>query len=358
MHKQLLLLAFLFLGKILLAQPSNDGCDKPINIPDVTNFCSPNGQYTNANATDSGYGPAACMTAGSKDVWFTFTALSTDVDIVIRGKTATTPGGTLKKPEVALYLGTCGGTISELECTSDVGNAGIVELYKGGLFVGQQYLIRVQGDAGNEGTFQICINNFNPPVQPKSDCPKAAILCDKSPFVVQNIVGAGNDIAELNDATCFSNGIPGNYETNSTWFSWTCATAGTLEFTLTPSNPTDDLDFAVYELPNGLADCSNKQLLRCMAAGDFSFPSPCMGPTGLKAGSNDISESAGCGSGKDNFVKPLDMEVGKSYALVVNNFTSTGNGFNIEFGGTDATAVYTRQTEFVAGHAQLRQFAF
>ncbi len=336
MTKHFPLLSLLFLGKILAAQPSNDGCDAPINLPDVTNFCSAVGQYNNAGATPSG-ATAACMAADDNDIWFSFTATATDVDIIIRGKTATSPGGTLKKPEVALYLGSCssgGFNLSELQCTDDAPGAGIVELYKGGLYVGQQYLVRVQGDGANTGTFQICVNNFNPPVQPQSDCPKSAILCDKSPFVVQNIVGFGQDPSELDDATCFVGGIPGNNETNSTWYSWTCSKSGTLEFTLTPSNPTDDLDFVLYELPNGLANCTGKNLVRCMAAGDFNFPSPCMGPTGLKAGSSDLSETSGCGSGKDNFIKPLDMEAGKSYALGVNNFTSTGNGFNIEFGGT------------------------
>jgi hypothetical protein len=60
-----------------------------------------------------------------------------------------------------------------------------------------------------------------------------------------------------------------------------------------------------------------------------------MGPTGLKDGSTDIEEDAGCNTpGKDNFLKPLDMVAGKSYALVINNFSSTNNGFAINFGGT------------------------
>lgn len=329
----LLKLAVFFAGAAS-AQPSNDDCTAPILLNDVTNWCSSTGQYTNAAATDSGYGPAACMTAATNDVWFAFTAQFTDINIIVRGKTASQSGGSLIQPEVALYLGTCGGSISELECTSDPNSFNIIELYKGGLFVGAQYLIRVQGAGGKEGTFQICLNNYNPPVAPQSDCPKAAILCDKSAFAVKQITGSGSNSSELSDATCFSNGIPGNYETNSTWFSWTCAVAGPLTFVLTPSNATDDLDFVVYELPNGLANCSGKKLLRCMAAGDFTFPSPCMGPTGLATGSTDISESAGCGPGKDSFIAPLDMELGKSYALCVNNFTSTGNGFDIQFGGT------------------------
>ncbi|MEM6965255.1 MAG: gliding motility-associated C-terminal domain-containing protein [Bacteroidota bacterium] len=73
-----------------------------------------------------------------------------------------------------------------------------------------------------------------------------------------------------------------------------------------------------------------------MASGDFSFPSPCMGPTGLADGSTDTFEESGCNQPypQDNFLAPIDMESGKSYALMVNNFTSTGNGFEITFGGT------------------------
>lgn len=336
MRKQQLLLFIALFGVIAaMAQPSNDECTNPIFIPNVLNFCSSNAAYTNVDATPSTYGPATCFGATQKDVWFAFTAQATDATITVRGATAQAPGGTLKNPQVALYFGNCGGTINQLECQTTAGNVHIVEGYQGGLFVGSTYLIRIQGAGGNAGTFQLCINNYNPPIEPTSDCPDAAILCDKSSFVVQNITGAGNNTSELTDATCFSNGAPGNYETNSTWFVWTCSQSGTLEFALTPLNTTDDLDFALYRLPNGIGNCQGKQLLRCMASGDFAFPSPCMGPTGLQAGDPDVSEDAGCANAGDNaWLSPLDIVQGESYALCVNNFTSTGNGFLIDFGGT------------------------
>lgn len=328
------IIAFLTFSTLAWAQPANDECTNPIIIPNVLNYCSPVGAYTNVGATPSAYGPATCFGNTQNDVWFAFTALATDVTITVRGATPQAPGGTLQRPQLAIYFGNCGGTINQLECQTTPVGVNVVEGYQGGLFVGSTYLVRIQGANGQTGTFQICINNYNPPVDPQSDCPQAAILCDKSPFVVQSVVGAGQNIAELNDATCFSNGGPGNYETNSTWFVWTCAQPGTLEFTLTPLNITDDLDFVVYRLPNGIGNCQNKQVVRCMAAGDFFYPSPCMGPTGLRAGSTDLAENAGCGPGKDNFLAPLQMQVGETYALVVNNFTSTGNGFSIEFGGS------------------------
>lgn len=318
------------------AQPSNDDCTNPVIIQDVTNFCSTVGAYTNVGATPSTYGPATCFASTQNDVWFAFTPQATDVTITVRGATFQAAGGTLQDPQVALYFGTCGGTINQLGCESAVGNNNIVELYEGGLFVGSTYLIRIQGAGGQTGTFQVCINNYNPPVDPTSDCPDASILCDKSPFVVQSVTGAGQNNLEMEDATCFDNGSPGIKESNSTWFVWTCSQSGTLDFTLTPTNPADDLDFVVYRLPNGIGNCTGKQIVRCMASGEFNDPnSPCMGPTGLRPGDPDISEDAGCQQANDDaWLQSLNMVAGETYALAVNNFTSTGNGFNVEFGGS------------------------
>lgn len=331
-----LVLIFVLKAALSWAQPSNDDCTSPVIIQNVLNFCSPVGAYTNVGATPSTYGPASCFAGTQNDVWFAFTPQATDVNITVRGAAAQAPGGTLPDPQIALYFGNCGGTINQLGCETSVGNNNMVELYEGGLFVGSTYLIRIQGTAGQTGTFQICINNYNPPVDPTSDCPQASILCDKSPFVVQSVTGAGQNNLEMEDATCFDNGSPGIKESNSTWFVWTCSQSGTLDFTLTPTNPADDLDFVVYRLPNGIGNCSGKQIVRCMASGEFNAPtSPCMGPTGLRPGDPDISEDAGCQEANDDaWLKSLDMIAGETYALAINNFTSTGNGFSVEFEGS------------------------
>lgn len=36
---------------------------------------------------------------------------------------------------------------------------------------------------------------------------------------------------------------------------------GTLTFTITPYDTTDDIDFALYELPNGIHNCNDKLVL-------------------------------------------------------------------------------------------------
>lgn len=328
------ILYFLLGAKVLMAQIANDECTGAIPIANVANFCSSVGQFTNVGATPSGFGAPTCFATVSRDVWFRFVAVATDVTITVRGNASVFPGGTLLNPQIALYSGTCTGVINQLECQTAQPGQHIAEAYQGGLFVGSTYLIRIQSANNSQGTFQICINNYNAPQEPQSDCPQAAILCDKSPFVVQSVSGFGLDGKELDDATCFFNGSPVNNESNSTWFVWTCSQSGTLEFKLTPLSPPDDLDFVVYRLPNGIGNCQGKQVLRCMASGDFKFPSPCMGPTGLRSGETDISENAGCSPQDNNWLAPLNMVAGETYALVVNNFTSTGNGFSIEFGGT------------------------
>lgn len=318
-----------------IAQPSNDNCTNPIPIANVINYCSPANAFTNVGATLSGYGPANCFGTAGNDVWFSFVPKFTDVTVIIRGATTQGPGGTLKNPQIAIYYGACGGTLHEVQCQSSTSNDHIVEAYEGGLLVGSTYLIRVQGFNNGTGTFQLCLNNYNPPVIPTSDCPSAAVLCDKSQFVVQSVTGAGSDISELNDATCFFNADSGNFESNSTWFTWICSKSGTLEFTLSPLNIADDLDFVLYRLPNGIGNCKGKQVVRCMASGEYNYLSPCMGPTGLRAGDPDISEDAGCTDAGDNaWLSPFNMVQGETYALCVNNFTTSGNGFNVQFGGT------------------------
>ena len=349
-HKKIFLaFALLIFGTLLTAQPVNDDCENAIQLSDVTDWCSPFGQYTNVGATASGFTQANCFSNNNSDVWFSFTAVASDVTVTIVGAVPVVPGGTLNNPSVALYSGDCEDTISELNCESDEINNNIIEVYRGGLTAGVTYYIRVNGRANNTGTFQLCINNYYPPVQPGSDCGTAAFLCDTSPFTIQSVVGAGSNPNEA-AGTCLDGGL-GNSESNSTWFTWTAANNDTLTFTLTPTNPEDDLDFILYELPNGI--CGNREVLRCMASGD-EFPggnTDCLGPTGLAFGSTDTEEAINCENGSDNFLAPLEMDINTTYGLLVNNFTATGNGFSISFGRGGSSESSLNNPQFVGPNA-------
>lgn len=339
MRKQLLRLSLwpLLLAPLALQAQGND-CASATPLPDIISWCSGAGAFNNNSATDSGQSPGCFPNAQDNfDLWFSFVAEATDVNISIAGATGQNNGGTLRNPQIALYSGSC-DDLENIGCFSDAVGTNSGQFFAGPLVIGQTYYIQVGARNARRGSFRLCVNNYNAIPNPSSDCPTGVILCDKSPFTVAQISGAGNDANELGNVSCSTFSCPLT-ESGSVWYKWTCDEPGSLTFTLTPLNPVDDLDFVLYELPNGVNDCNGKFDLRCMASGevvgaDFSVWEPCTGATGLSEGETDTGEGCGCTPGDNNFVAPIEMEAGKSYALVVNNFSQSGNGFSVEFGGT------------------------
>lgn len=299
------------------AQPANDDCANAFLIEDPINWCASEGQFTTFEATADPDQPPSCFTA-TGDVWFTFTAVAPSVSISVLGGFFSNQ---LSQPQVALYTGSC-TDLTEVTCQTGSGLS--LQIIETGLQLGQTYYLQVQGVA--IGNFSLCLNNYSGAITATSDCPQAAVLCNQAPFVIPQVTDGGNDPSEADDADCLNiAGLP--VETFSTWFVWTAAESGSLTFALTPINETDDLDFVLYEFPNGPGDCSGKTVLRCMA-------SSCIGPTGLNDTATDLSEAPGCGPGDDNFLAAVQMEEGVTYGLMVNNFSQTTIGFEVEFGGT------------------------
>jgi gliding motility-associated-like protein len=326
-------------GGIISAQVLNDDCQFATPIPSSDNYCSAANAFTNIGAkADNQFLQAnvSCVSLKwANGVWFSFVPRQPAVLIRVLGFGN---GGTLRSPKIVLFQ-RCGQYVS----CSPGKDVGIDELVYGDLNIGQTYFIMVESSIGGEGTFGLCIDDFVPVSSPESDCRDAVILCDKSPFVVDRLIGSGNDKNELDPNIC----IGGEFA--SAWYKWTCDVPGRLTFTLTPNNNinnqiSDDIDFALYELSSGIDNCGLKKLLRCEGAGantdavgnvsPLAQWAKCNGPTGLREGESDLAEPAGCVGNNNNFVAPIDMEAGKSYALIINNFSRSGLGFGIEFGGT------------------------
>ena len=335
----LLLFLLLIIATIVGAQPANDNCTAAISIDDLINDCSNISAFSNVGATPSADQPA-CFGQFQNDVWFTFRSTGSNLNAQVIGNQVLYPGGTARTPHMTIYKGNC-GDLEQISCvTNRPGlSENLTNVFLSDLEIGVQYYMRV---SAQPGTFQICLSSFDTKPDPNSDCGTGVVLCDKSTFVVPFLAGAGRDDDEAL-ASCLD--INGPSETNSAWFKWTADTSGTLSFTLFPNNPDDDLDFAVFEMDN-LDDCNNKRILRCMASGEnvgepFANWDECTGPTGIgltNDGLEDFVEIAGCQPGNDNFIDPIDMVGGVSYALVVNNFSQSGEGFRIEFGGTGTFA--------------------
>ena len=322
-----ILLLIALLGLIIpgMAQVGNDDCSAAILILDSKNYCSPENTVSNEMATPTTFPTPSCFNSINKDIWYTFIAMANDVSIVVNGASGQNAGGTMQGPKIALYAGTCQSQFAT-KCAYSGQN--IVELKQNGLVIGDTYNVRVDSDV--PGTFQFCIRNFQAPVEPGQDCQTAAILCDTSFFVVDRVVGAGQVIDEARN-TCLGAIEQISSESQSTWFKWEAGNDGLLEFTLTPLNTNDDIDFVLFELPDGIDNCDNKMVVRCNGTA-------CLGSTGLRAGSTDLEEDFDCNPGEDGFLAPLQMTTGKAYALLVNNFDNSGVGFSFEFGGTGLLA--------------------
>lgn len=330
-----LLLSFILTPLAALTQPLNDNCSTAIHIFNTIEWCSEPGQFTNVNAT-SHVGPQpsnSCFQQYDNDVWFTF--IPNTPAIYIRVSGATFGLGTLRNPGITIFEGSC-GNLNIVACNS-TSSTNLVEVAAENLTLGAVYYLMVEGYNLNQGTFQICTEGFIPPPSPQSDCSKAVILCDKSTFVVDTLLSIGIPDPGVTN-TCVMQ------ELSSAWYKWICDESGTLSFTLTPNNyldgfESDDIDFVLYELPNGIDDCSVKFPIRCMAAGanvqePFQSWRRCNGPTGLRDGESDTEEQAGCAPGNNNFVSSVNMVAGKAYALLINNFSQSGLGFRMEFGGS------------------------
>jgi gliding motility-associated-like protein len=332
----LFLMVSFFVCVNLNAQILNDECRFATPILSTDNFCSRDGEFTNVGAKPDPTFTNSCVSILWRNgVWFSFTPKEPGALIRVFG---VGHGGTLRNPKIVVFSD-CN---TYLECSPGK-SIGVDELQIDGLTIGKTYYIMVESAPGNEGTFKLCVDDFIPVPTPEADCRDGVILCDKSSFKVESLTGDGNVRNEIESGNCMEQ------EFQSAWYKWTCDQSGTLTFTLTPNDfvslnvESDDLDFSLYELPNGINDCSGKRLVKCMAAGanttngavnPLSNWIQCNGPTGLRDNENGETESPGCLGGNNNFLSPLNMVSGRSYVLVVNNYSRSGLGFAIDFGGT------------------------
>lgn len=343
LKKLILLLVIIPQSLALWSQIVNDECFTALSINDLNEFCFDG--YSNVGAVNSGIESPACWNNGAEesDFWIHFSPRNPGLLLRFFGS-GNNSAFTIDNVSLALYEGNC-SRLNEIDCIRrNQGADDIFERVYTDLTIGGNYYLRISSTTEDAGTFQLCLSEFVPIPEPQQDCNLGVVLCDKASFVVEKIEGVGL-IPDEAAGSCLDGLGPGSpptqlpdvTETSSVWYRWTAATSGTLTLTIVPNNDDseEDIDFAIYRLPLGINDCTGKELLRCMASG---APNPnddiCLGPTGLREGENDIVEYVNCEQGSNNFLAPLDMIAGESYVMIVNNFSNSGFGFSVEFGGT------------------------
>jgi len=118
--------------------------------------------------------------------------------------------------------------------------------------------------------------------------------------------------------------------TNSIWYRFHCYQSGTLGFLLTPILTSDDYDWEVLDITG---HAPQDALITNLAISvNFSGIS---GPTGCTAAGLLDLRCAG-GANGTQFNRMPAITVGHDYLLVVNNFSNTGQGYNLSFSGGTA----------------------
>ena len=120
-------------------------------------------------------------------------------------------------------------------------------------------------------------------------------------------------------------------EHQSSWYYFSPSAGGTVAFTISPANGTDDYDFAIWGPSGTDVPCpfgTGLPPLRCSyAAGG--------GNTGLLAGAGDNTE----GAAGNKFVEPINVNAGEIYCLLIDNFTSSASPFDLVWNLTGGAAL-------------------
>lgn len=157
------------------------------------------------------------------------------------------------------------------------------------------------------------------------DCLNAIPICQNVYSTTVSYSGEGTFPNEINNnSSCLGSG-----ELNDVWYTFTVQTSGNLNFTITPNTSTDDYDWAVYNLTNNnCTDIFTNPGLEVSC--NFSADDGTTGPNG---GSTLSSQNA---SGTP-YNQVIPVVVGQTYVVNVSNFSSSQDGYTIDFSASTAT---------------------
>ncbi|NRA11402.1 MAG: hypothetical protein HRT57_05545, partial [Crocinitomicaceae bacterium] len=152
------------------AQPPNDACLGAFTvIPDGTCYGPGIPQTTTTGASDLWVGTLGCQVIdGNSEVWFTFVATNTQLDVTVTGGTM---GNNLEFILVEDLAPPCGTLILH----GSLCGASVLTGSLTGLTIGSTYYFTISSSTGSDGTFTVCVDNVPQPVLPGQDCPAANV---------------------------------------------------------------------------------------------------------------------------------------------------------------------------------------
>lgn len=120
---------------------------------------------------------------------------------------------------------------------------------------------------------------------------------------------------------------------NPFWYKFTCYTAGSLGFTITPANLADDYDWQLYDI-TGLNPDEVYTNRNIVVTGNWSGSS---GPTGASnAGVNYIQCASDPAANANTFAAMPTLIAGHEYLLLVSHYTNSQSGYSLSFSGGTA----------------------
>lgn len=157
-----------------------------------------------------------------------------------------------------------------------------------------------------------------------ADCLGAIPICQNQYSYSLSPSGEGNYPTEINSgSSCLGSG-----ELNDTWYTFTVQQSGNLSFLITPNAMSDDYDWAVYNLTtNNCADIFSNPSLEVSC--NFSGTAGTTGPNG----NSTLNSQSAAGT---PYNATIPVVAGQTYVVNISNFSSTSNGYTIDFGQSTA----------------------
>ena len=337
---------------LTISAPSTGAAnDLPCNAVTMVN----GGTYTGDNNCTSGTSEPAvpgCWTTGNVNtLWYKFVATSTNMYL----QTALT---TIASTQIAVYSGTVCSSLTYVACNQDAGSTGcagssqqnsLLDLTT--LSIGATYWVRVDGQSGHMGIFNISLNDgtsvtTNDPVLGQ-DCSFPIPVCTNVMNVPNpSFSGTGN----ICDFTTTNNCTSG--EVNSVWYTFTIGVNGNLNFIIMPNDGSNtsngsetDYDWVLWKT-SGAGATFNCSTLNSGTPTACNFGSP--GVTGMSPDGNaPVPIDAYFNS---VFETSVPVVAGEEYVLVVQNYVSSSSGFNLDFSTSSAGVIdFTPNTIYWGG---------
>ena len=190
--------------------------------------------------------------------------------------------------------------------------------------------VKAKEESLEEIDWQTPIGKINPSNQlmvtgPMQDCSGGIPVCAQSYTQGSSYSGNGS-ISEVPSSTCLKSG-----EKNSVWYIFSTQTAGNFGFTLATAK---DYDYALYDITTiGCSGIPSANPTVCNYSG-------AKGNTGMSSGGSGTSQPAGGNA----FCALLPVTAGKTYALIISNYTGDATGYTLTFPSTAGYASITDAT--------------